>query len=189
VIFDCFMFYNEFDVLRLRLRELYAVVDRFVLTEATHTLTGKPKPLYFAEHREDFSEFADKIVHVVVDDMEIDPDPWKNEEFQRNAMLRGIDDLDLNDWILVSDVDEIPRASTIATLRDSPLIMAGFRMPLSYFKLNYVNIEGEPNSVWAMAVRPMALSTPQKVRNRRWNMMDPDFVASHPGCATFDRAG
>ena len=49
----------------------------------------KPKPLYFAEHREEFAEFADKIVHVVVDDMGLDPDPWKNEAFQRNAMLRA----------------------------------------------------------------------------------------------------
>ena len=44
-VFDCFQFYNEFDVLEIRLAELDPLVDHFVIVEATHTHTGKPKPL------------------------------------------------------------------------------------------------------------------------------------------------
>ena len=46
-VFDCFPFYNELDLLEIRLNILNDVVDYFVLTESTRTFTGKPKPLYY----------------------------------------------------------------------------------------------------------------------------------------------
>ena len=50
-IFDTFTFYNELDLLELRLNILGDVVDYFVINEATITFTGKTKPLYyFFEH-------------------------------------------------------------------------------------------------------------------------------------------
>ena len=42
MIVDCFPFFNELDLLELRLNELKDVVDVFVLSEATLTFTGKP---------------------------------------------------------------------------------------------------------------------------------------------------
>ena len=50
-IFDCFPFYNELDLLELRLNELYDHVDRFVLVEANTTFTSKTKPFYFEENK------------------------------------------------------------------------------------------------------------------------------------------
>lgn len=55
MIIDCFTFFNELDVLEIRLRELDGVVDRFVLVEATLTHQGKPKPLLYAENKERFA--------------------------------------------------------------------------------------------------------------------------------------
>ena len=43
-IYDCFTFYNEFDLLELRLTELYNYVDYFVIVEADTTFTNRPKP-------------------------------------------------------------------------------------------------------------------------------------------------
>jgi beta-1,4-mannosyl-glycoprotein beta-1,4-N-acetylglucosaminyltransferase len=43
MIFDCFLFFNEFDMLRLRLKELEDVVDVFVLVESRHTVNGTPR--------------------------------------------------------------------------------------------------------------------------------------------------
>src|SRR5262249_48262662 len=68
-IFDCFMFFNELEILSIRLKELYDVVHRFVIIEAPVTHQGKPKPLYFHENSERFRTFSDKIHHVVVRDM------------------------------------------------------------------------------------------------------------------------
>ena len=51
MIYDCFPFFNELELLEMRLHELSGVVDKFVLVEATRTFTNKPKPLYFQENQ------------------------------------------------------------------------------------------------------------------------------------------
>ena len=50
-IIDCFMFYNELDILKIRLEELYNVVDYIIIIEATITHNNTPKPLYFNENK------------------------------------------------------------------------------------------------------------------------------------------
>ncbi len=42
-IIDCFIFYNEYNLLLLRFTELYDIVDQFVIVEATYTHSGKKK--------------------------------------------------------------------------------------------------------------------------------------------------
>ncbi len=51
MIYDCFLFFNEFKILRLRLQELKDVVDQFVLVESTRTFSNKPKPLFFEQNK------------------------------------------------------------------------------------------------------------------------------------------
>jgi len=67
-IYDCFLFFNEIDLLKLRMNILKDEVDHFVIVESTSTFTSKDKQLWFQENREEFGEFKDKIIHVVVDD-------------------------------------------------------------------------------------------------------------------------
>ncbi|MEM6579230.1 MAG: N-acetylglucosaminyltransferase, partial [Pseudomonadota bacterium] len=83
-IFDCFPFFNEIELLELRLEQHYDHVDFFVLAEATHTFSGLPKPLHFEEHAERFDRFADKIIHVVIDDDIDTRNGWARENFQRD---------------------------------------------------------------------------------------------------------
>ena len=68
--FDCFTYFNEDRLLELRFETLSDVVDVFVVVEATRTHTGIPKPLLFDRDR--FPKFADRIRHVVVDDLSPD---------------------------------------------------------------------------------------------------------------------
>jgi beta-1,4-mannosyl-glycoprotein beta-1,4-N-acetylglucosaminyltransferase len=68
MIFDCFIFFNEFELLEIRLNELNDVVDKFVLVEATKTHQGKDKPLYFEENKKRFSDFSNKMIHIAVSD-------------------------------------------------------------------------------------------------------------------------
>jgi beta-1,4-mannosyl-glycoprotein beta-1,4-N-acetylglucosaminyltransferase len=112
-IYDCFMFFNELELLELRLRELSPVVDRFVLVEATRTHSNRPKPLVYAEDRDRFRAYADSITHVVVDDAPDTSDAWAIEKFQRDGVLRGLAGRRADDVILLSDVDEIPRADKV----------------------------------------------------------------------------
>lgn len=51
MIYDCFIFFNELDILELRLKELGHVVDKFVLVEANRTFQNGPKPYYFEENK------------------------------------------------------------------------------------------------------------------------------------------
>ena len=74
-LYDCFLFYNELDILDIRLNLLKDIVDKFVILESTVTFSGKPKSLTFEENKHMFSPFLDKIIHVVVDDT---PDDFVN---------------------------------------------------------------------------------------------------------------
>ncbi|MFC5357970.1 tetratricopeptide repeat protein [Azospirillum himalayense] len=118
-LYDCFQFCNELDLLEVRLAELHAVVDRFVLVEATFTHAGDPKPLHYAENRGRFAAYADKIIHVVVAD---DPGgfAWQREAHQRDAIIRGLDGCGPTDMIVISDADEILRPWVMERLRREP---------------------------------------------------------------------
>ena len=109
-IYDCFTFYNEFELLELRLKALWNVVDYFVLVEADKTHTNKPKPFYFFERENDFREFFPKIRHLPV---EITVPfsgvgDWSIENAQRDAIIYGLEDAEPDDLIMLSDLDEIP---------------------------------------------------------------------------------
>lgn len=67
-IYDAFIFFNELDLLEIRLNILDAVVDYFVIVEATKTFSGQEKPLFFEENRDRFSRFNNKIIHYVTRD-------------------------------------------------------------------------------------------------------------------------
>jgi beta-1,4-mannosyl-glycoprotein beta-1,4-N-acetylglucosaminyltransferase len=137
MIYDCFSFYNELDLLEIRFRELDAVVDRFVVAEATVTHAGRPKPLYFAESAARFAAWRDKIIHIVVDDMPVGPDPWTRERHQRDAIARGLSSAVAGDVVMVSDCDEIPSADAVRrwTHADGP---RAFEQISSYYWINCV---------------------------------------------------
>jgi hypothetical protein len=115
-VWDAFQFYNELEILALRLLELNATVDKFVLNEATRTHSNAPKPLHFATHAQMFAPFDDKIVHVIVDDLPPSPNSWVVENFQRDSIVRGLVDADDGDLVVIADVDEIPDPRVLSLL-------------------------------------------------------------------------
>ena len=112
MIYDCFQFFNELDILKIRLNVLGPVVDKFVISEATETFSGLKKPLYYEEYKELFAEFADKIIHVVVEDTP-EGDTHYRDTFQKNAVTRGLKGCTDEDVIIFSDLDEIPNPDKI----------------------------------------------------------------------------
>ena len=123
-IIDCFIFYNELDLLYYRLSLLNDIVDYFIIVESTHTFTGIPKQLFYNENKEMYKEFNEKIIHIILEDFPFKVpniniftnQPWQNEYYQRNSIKKGIDvildKLNDNDIILSSDLDEIPDPNT-----------------------------------------------------------------------------
>tara|TARA_B100000242_G_C42947014_1_gene439163 strand:+ start:123 stop:467 length:345 start_codon:yes stop_codon:yes gene_type:complete len=108
------MYFDEDLVLDIRLNTLGKVVDKFIICEATRDHAGNKKNLKF--NYNNFSTFKNKIEYIVVDDMPIKVKPPKKnwhenharDQFQRNALNRGIKKYDSNDLIMISDIDEIP---------------------------------------------------------------------------------
>ena len=148
---DCIIFFNELELLSYRLHILKNVVDYFVIVESTHTFSGKEKPLFFHENKDKFADFADKIIHIVVDDLphkypHIDyknfysGEQWQNEIFQRNAISRGIEKLHLDDHdiLIISDVDEIPDPITLYPIKhqETPIEIHMLAMDFYYYNLN-----------------------------------------------------
>ena len=110
MVYDCFTFYNEFELLELRLKSLWNVVDYFVIVEADKTHANKPKPYYFWERQNDFREFFPKIRHLPVE-MTVPYSgvgDWSIENAQRDAIIYGLADAEPDDLIFISDADEIP---------------------------------------------------------------------------------
>ena len=138
-VFDCFTFYDELDLLEIRLNILNDVVDYFVLSESTRTFTGKPKSLNFEKNKARFKNFAHKIRHVIVDEEEFKPEinAWQRESDQRNSVLKGVYDCKDNDYIIVSDLDEIVNPDAVtATINKNSNSISAFMQPCYYYFLN-----------------------------------------------------
>ena len=96
-IFDTITFFNELDLLELRMNILGDEVDYFVINEAPITFTGKKKPLIFAENRERFAKWEDKIIHHVVEDDGGSLEKyWTGVPYHRDMISEGINKLPLH---------------------------------------------------------------------------------------------
>jgi len=145
MIFDCFTFFNELDILEIRLNEMAPVVDRFVLVEARKTFQGADKPLYFDQNKARFAPFLDRIEHVIVDFPEdlglyrkASSQAWAREYYQRDQIAQGLKTATPDDLVIVSDVDEIIRASTLQqAVRDYQAgSMLVFTCPVYFYYFN-----------------------------------------------------
>jgi beta-1,4-mannosyl-glycoprotein beta-1,4-N-acetylglucosaminyltransferase len=146
MVYDCFSFFNELELLELRLNELSPVVDKFVIVEATRTFQKKEKPLIYQENKERFKEFSDKIIHIVVDKFPgffynfRFPTSWDYGDFQKDQIRRGLKDAKPEDILIISDIDEIPRPEKIRAYKDSKSIKV-FEQNFYYYFLNGLSMK------------------------------------------------
>jgi len=138
------MFYNELDVLELRLELLDDYVDEFILVEAAVNHVGGKKELFFQNNRERYTKWLPKIRHVIVTEEEApkDPNPWSREKYQRECIMRGIIDAPDTAIIMISDVDEIPDMSIVPYER-LPHVVNSIHMWMFEYSLDYLFV-GEP---------------------------------------------
>lgn len=135
MIYNVFPFFNELELLELRLEELSSVVDKFVLVEATRTFTNNPKLLYFEEYKNDFKKFEDKIIHIIVDDLPVYGSTGDRDLYHKNACIRGLTNCAPDDIILISDADEIFRKEAVIEYAPRKEFCV-FDLTLYYYWLN-----------------------------------------------------
>lgn len=153
MIVDCFTFFNELELLEIRLNELNPWVDKFVLVEGTVTYTNKKKKLFYYENKKFFKSFNHKITHVVVEDSpNVFGNPWIIEEYQFNAITRGLSKCAENDIILLSCVDEIPNKETRNDWSPLKNNIIGLNQRLFYYYLN-LEVVNQPPWVGTRIVR------------------------------------
>ena len=178
MIYDCFTFFNELDLLEIRLNELSGVVDKFVLVEATKTHQGKEKPLHFKENSERFGNFKDKIIHVIVDEypaFDENSSAWILEHHQRNMIMKGLEGCRPDDVIMISDIDEIPNPQRIAEYKDVSG-MKIFRQKMYYYFLNCENARdsaGYDNHTWngTIVIHYKDIVKPQDLREMSMRLL------------------
>jgi beta-1,4-mannosyl-glycoprotein beta-1,4-N-acetylglucosaminyltransferase len=174
MIYDCFTFFNELDLLEIRLNELDPYVDKFVIAECKKTFTFKEKPLYFEENKERFAKFLPKIVHVAMDFG--GRGEWGNEFAQRNSIRDGLerDGAKSDDIVIVSDVDEMPNLKGF----DFGAIgsgVAGFPMQYYYYHLN-CKMSLEQTIIKAFRYDYLKYWSPHEMRGK-----EPDIVHDKMG--------
>ena len=177
-VFDCFMYFNEDVVLELRLNYLDKFVDQFIIIESTFNHRGQKKNLNFNVNK--FSKFKDKIKYFVLDaqpsnlekikdnDSEDEKSKkyilngYKRDHFQRNYISNGINEADLNDIIIISDIDEIPNLEKLDLNKiQNDLIL--FNQKMCYYKFNLY----QKNYSWngSRACKKKNLISPQWIRD------------------------
>ncbi len=145
------MFFDEEMLLDLRLNILDKFVDQFVIVESSYTHSGKEKKLIFDINK--YSKFKEKINYIILKDPpegieEINNDDnegeisrkeilnaLKRENLQRDTIFNGLKDADKNDWIIISDLDEIPDLTNINFNNIKNKIIF-FKQKVFYYKLN-----------------------------------------------------
>jgi beta-1,4-mannosyl-glycoprotein beta-1,4-N-acetylglucosaminyltransferase len=188
MLVDTFMFYNEFDILELRLEVLDRYVDRFVLVEAEVNHVGGTKPLYFQENKDRYAKWLHKIEHVVVraDEAPKDESPWAREKFQRECVLRGLEGVPNSAVIMISDVDEIPDINKIH-FEHLPHVVCSAHMWMFEYSLDYL-FTGEP---WFGTVitncEIFKRVGPNYLRDNRWKF--PCFKEAGWHLSSFGKAG
>ena len=150
-IFDCFMYFDEEMVVDVRLNTLNEFVDYFVIVESRFTHKGDLRELKF-NHKK-FEKFKDKIIYVIDDQIysqtekikPLDNEGEKSRKYifnsayrengQRNLISKGLSRAGNEDFILISDVDEIPKLDNLNLKTINKKIIL-FKQDMFYYKFN-----------------------------------------------------
>lgn len=164
--YDCFTFFNELDVLEIRLQEMWDVTDYFVITESNLSHSGKSKTYHLLDNWERFKPYADKIRRIDVNDMPETKDSWVREKFQRLCIDRGVTDRQPEDIIIVSDLDEIPRAEAVDMIKKDENNYSKYvlTIPMFQYKINFMKYIERSKQRNIMLTRGHAYTNGQRER-------------------------
>lgn len=184
MLIDAFTFFNEYDMLEARLEYLDPVVDQFVIVECDHTHAGNPKELNFEKHMDRYSNYLHKITYLPlrINAKEYDftkpkhtdysAGQWVLEKQQRNYISVALKNHDPLDFVMISDVDEVP---TIQSITDAESkydgTIPGFGSSMEMFWYNFKQRE---TKYWSGStftnVRNALQFTPEWFREHRWSL-------------------
>lgn len=164
-IIDACPFFNEIELLKIRLELLYDHVDGFCICESNLTHPGDPKPYHFEERQAEFSPWMDKIAYLKFQpditgldfshkDQTFNPasPAWQMERAQRNAIAKYCMQFNDDDVFIVSDLDELANPQVIDAIRAGSISIdkARLEMQMHYYYMNCKGV-GTENKLWYQA--------------------------------------
>ena len=193
-IFDCFMYFDEDLILDARLNILDKYVDFFIIVESKYNHKGEKRSLKL--DLEKFKKFKNKIKYLVIEDLpnnlevitgqdfgltkehKFINNAVKRENFQRNFIKKGLDEAQDEDFILISDLDEIPCLENL-NLKSVKERIVVFKQLMTYYKFNLAL----PNFWWhgTKGCLKKNLKSPQWLRNvksKKYSLLRLDILFS-----------
>jgi len=205
-IFDCFLFFDEEVQLDIRLNTLDKYIDEFVIVESLYSHRGiKRKPVFDIEK---YKKFKKKINYILLEEepknlikIKSEKDPAEDykkilnanarEIYQRNSINDGLNSAEANDFVIISDVDEIPNLKNInfSNIKNKFIF---FEQIFSCYKLNLYS----ENLVWhgSRITKKKYLISPQwlrdiKGKNYPYWRIDTLFSKKKYGSILFEKNG
>ncbi len=165
MLIDAFIFFNEKELIELRLKYLNSIVDYFVVIEANITHQGKKKEWNFPNIlKTNLTEFSNKIqyhqLHIdiekikeeeswIIDDIKGD-DAWRIENFQRNYIKTACKKFSNEDILIISDVDEIPSKQKLGFIKScdfKKIAPIALEQNLFHIDCNFLSLESWRGSI------------------------------------------
>ena len=161
-IFDCFIYYNEDLIVDIRLNTLFKYVEKFIIIESRYDHQGNKKKLNFKINN--FKKFKDKIIYLIVEKFPKNLSNWERENFQRNYIVNGLSHVDKDDYVIISDADEIPDLTKIVNLDNHKFTV--FEQKMYYYK---INLRNKTEKFWygSKICKKKYLKSPQWLRKQK----------------------
>lgn len=145
MIYDIFLFNDEVDLLDLRMKILCDYVSVFCPVESTKTFSGLLKPAIIKTSKRFMDD--ESIQPITFDAPWDGKDRWMAEALSRNEGMKAIAGASPDDWVILGDVDEIPRPELLANLdllaRGTPYVCY---LTSHYYYLNTAMTPSDPTT-------------------------------------------
>jgi beta-1,4-mannosyl-glycoprotein beta-1,4-N-acetylglucosaminyltransferase len=161
-IYDCFLYSDEKILLDIRFNMLDKHVEKFIIIESKFDHQGNKKKINFNINKH--SKFKKKIKHLIIENFPKNFSNWERENFQRNYISKALNEVDNEDYVMISDVDEIPNLSKIEKIYNYKYSV--FEQKLFYYKFNLHN-KTQPLWHGSRICKKKYLKSPQWLRNQK----------------------
>ena len=180
-IIDCFIFFNELDLLEFRLKLLDKYIDHFVIAESNLTHSGKSKPYHFQENKDRFAQWLNKITYIPIiqsiEGLDFSKEvhsynpasaAFLMENAHRNALAVAATLATDTDLVLMSDLDEIPDPEILSRVN----VHIGPQVLSMRFHYYFFNCRNRSNEKWWNGTivcngKQFRETTPQELRDKR----------------------
>lgn len=152
-VIDVFIFFNELELLKVRLAFLGPHVDYFVISESDCDFSGKKKEFFLTKELLNTLPFSNKII---LHQEKINLHSiswfykkikylgrqsrflWKIQDAQRNSTLKPLSKFEPNDLVIFGDIDEFPNQNSIDFLKKNPTKLFSCTQQLHYYNINTI---------------------------------------------------